>query len=77
MVNQEAMNESAVQASKCIDHETKGLYDPLLSMTTVVLVPSSTLRVTKPMTQYPEHWRLWKSWNIVPVKMQKVRPVME
>ena len=28
MVNQEAMNESAVQASKCIDHETKGLYDP-------------------------------------------------
>ena len=28
MVNQEAMNESAVQASKCIDNETKGLYDP-------------------------------------------------
>ena len=28
MVNQEAMNKSAVQASKCIDHKAKGLYDP-------------------------------------------------
>ena len=28
MVNQEAMNKSAVQASNCIDHESKGLYDP-------------------------------------------------
>ena len=28
MINQEAMNKSAVQSSNCIDHESKGLYDP-------------------------------------------------
>ena len=69
MVNQEAMNVLIMRQ--------RAYMIRILSMTTVVLVPSSTLRVTKPMTQYPEHWRLWKSWNIVPVRMQKVRPVME
>ena len=77
MVNQEAMNKSAVQASNCIDLSQRAYMIHILSTTTVVLVPSSTSRVTKLMTQYPGHWRLWKNWNIVPVRMQRVRPVME